>query len=83
MSIFEKIINNISGEFTKFFTYSSIQAKIKTMLLFLSIVLLLWPTSISGYQITIFIQKIGLIFYWLSLLMSITSAYKYFNNQST
>ena len=51
MSIFEKIINNISGEFTKFFTYSSIQAKIMATVLAIVLIIILRRSVINLFVV--------------------------------
>ena len=51
MSIFEKIINNISGEFTKFFTYSSIQAKIMATVLAIVLIIVLRRSVINLFVV--------------------------------
>ena len=51
MSIFEKIINNISGEFTKFFTYSSIQAKIMATVLAVVLIIILRRSVINLFVV--------------------------------
>ena len=53
MNLFEKMIVNISGEFSKFFTYSSIQAKI--IATFLAIVLII---SLRRSIINLFILRL-------------------------
>jgi len=51
MSLFEKIINNVSGEFTKFFTYSSIQAKIMATVLAILLIIILRRSIINLFVI--------------------------------
>ena len=59
---------------------ASILAKIKTMLLFVSMIFILWPTYIGGDFITDIINKAGIIIYWFSLFIAVTSAYRYFKS---
>ena len=47
MNIFERIVNNISGEFAKFFTYSSIQAKIMATVLGVVLIIVLRRSVIN------------------------------------
>ncbi|MAR15554.1 MAG: mechanosensitive ion channel protein MscS [Candidatus Marinimicrobia bacterium] len=51
MSIFEEIVNSISGEFTKFFTYSSIQAKIMATVLAVVLIIILRRSVINLFVI--------------------------------
>ena len=51
MSLFEKIINSVSGEFTKFFTYSSIQAKIMATVLAILLIIILRRSIINLFVI--------------------------------
>jgi len=51
MSIFEKIVNNISAEFTKFFTYSSIQAKIMATVLAVVLIIVLRRSVINLFVV--------------------------------
>ena len=60
---------------------ASIQAKYKTTLQFISIILLLWPKDWgTAYIINIF-NKIGYISFWLALFLTLSSAFKYVFNQ--
>lgn len=47
MNTFEKIVNSISGEFAKFFTYSSIQAKIMATVLAIVLIFILRRSVIN------------------------------------
>ena len=51
MSMFEQIVNNISGEFTKFFTYSSIQAKIMATVLGVILIIVLRRSVINLFVV--------------------------------
>ena len=51
MSAFEKIINSISVEFTKFFTYSSIQAKIMATVLAIVLIVILRRSVINLFVV--------------------------------
>jgi len=51
MSTFETIINSISGEFTKFFTYSSIQAKIMATVLAVILIIILRRSVINLFVV--------------------------------
>ena len=53
MSLFEKIINNFSVEFTKFFTYSSIQAKIIATVLAIILIIVLRRSIINLFVLRI------------------------------
>jgi small-conductance mechanosensitive channel len=53
MSLFEKIINNFSAEFTKFFTYSSIQAKIMATILAIILIIVLRRSIINLFVLRI------------------------------
>ena len=53
MSVFEKIINNFSIEFTKFFTYSSIQAKIIATILAIILIIVLRRSIINLFVLRI------------------------------
>ena len=60
---------------------ASIQGKYKTALQFISIILLLWPHDWGNiYSINI-INKIGYISFWISLLLTFSSAIEYLFNQ--
>ena len=51
MSTFEQIVNSISGEFTKFFTYSSIQAKIMATILAIVLIIILRRSVINLFVV--------------------------------
>ena len=60
---------------------ASIQGKYKTTLQFISIILLLWPKN-WGTAYSIYItNKIGFFFFWIALLLTLSSAIKYVFNQ--
>ena len=56
--------------------------KLKTLIQFVSILLLLFPDSLASNNYLIIIKEIGLIGYWISLFMAVYSSYKYINAQS-
>ncbi len=51
MNIFEQIVNSISGEFAKFFTYSSIQAKIMATILAVVLIIVLRRSVINLFVV--------------------------------
>ena len=51
MSTFEQIVNSVSGEFTKFFTYSSIQAKIMATILAIVLIIVLRRSVINLFVV--------------------------------
>ncbi len=53
MSLFDKIINNFSSEFSKFFTYSSIQAKIIATILAVILIIILRRSIINLFILRI------------------------------
>tara|TARA_Y100001968_G_C19284422_1_gene680913 strand:+ start:224 stop:784 length:561 start_codon:yes stop_codon:yes gene_type:complete len=55
---------------------ASIYGKYKTVLLFLSIILLIWPQSLS-YKYDILINRIGYFAFWVSFILAISSGIKY------
>jgi len=60
---------------------ASISAKAKTMILFVSIIFIMWPAFMGGSVIATILKMSGIIFYWISLFMAVISAYRYFKNQ--
>ncbi len=60
---------------------ASKSGKLKTVLQFMSILLMIWPTSLGGRIVAINAQKIGLIIFWPSLLIALISAIGYFKYQ--
>tara|TARA_Y100001968_G_C19091052_1_gene587739 strand:- start:89 stop:655 length:567 start_codon:yes stop_codon:yes gene_type:complete len=60
---------------------ASIQAKYKTTLQFISIILLLWPKEWGNIYIVSIINKIGFIAFWICLFLTFSSAIKYVINQ--
>ena len=56
---------------------ASTSGKAKTILQFISIVLMLWPTKWGGYEVVSSIHGLGLLIFWISLFIAILSAYKY------
>ncbi|KGG11734.1 CDP-diacylglycerol--glycerol-3-phosphate 3-phosphatidyltransferase [Prochlorococcus sp. SS52] len=59
---------------------ASILGKIKTSLLFSSVILLT-PISFVNYNLSTSLHVIGIIFFWVSLFIAILSSYNYVNNQ--
>jgi len=60
---------------------ASIQGKYKTILQFISIILLLWPKNWGTAYTIYIINKIGFFFFWIALLLTLSSAIKYVFNQ--
>ena len=60
---------------------ASLQGKYKTVLQFVSTILLLWPSNWGNIQIISFINKIGYISFWICLFLTLSSAMTYINNQ--
>ena len=60
---------------------ASIQGKYKTTLQFISIILLLWPKNWGTTYTIYIINKIGFFFFWIALLLTLSSAIKYVFNQ--
>ena len=56
---------------------ASIQGKLKTILQFTSIILMIWPIDIGGELFALKLNKIGYILYWPSLIIAITSFLSY------
>ena len=56
--------------------------KIKTILQFTSILFMIWPDNLLGESISLLIRQIGYVLFWPSLIIAISSAIEYFNNQS-
>ncbi len=61
---------------------ASIQGKLKTTLQFSSILLMIWPISLSGQNLTLLFHRAGFLLFWPSLILSLTSLYSYIVNQS-
>ncbi len=55
--------------------------KLKTILQFVCILLLIWPTEWGSTQIVISIQQIGWLLFWPSLIIAMLSAVKYLKSQ--
>ncbi len=60
---------------------ASIQAKYKTSLQFISIILLLWPENWGTVYSIYIINKIGYVLFWLALFLTVVSGIKYLFNQ--
>ena len=60
---------------------ASIQAKYKTALQFISIILLLWPQNWGSIYIINLLNKLGVISFWICFLLTFSSASKYIINQ--
>ena len=59
---------------------ASTQGKYKTTFQFTSIILLLWPKSWGTIYTIYIINKIGYIFFWIALFLTLSSAVKYLFN---
>ena len=62
---------------------ASVLGKIKTVLQFLSILLLMWPESIGDLSIVSNINSIGFILFWISLFFALASFIKYLTKKIT
>jgi len=60
---------------------ASIQAKYKTTLQFISVSLLLWPDNWGSTYFIYIINKLGYVLFWICLLLTLSSAFKYLINQ--
>ena len=60
---------------------ASFQGKYKTILQFISIILLLWPQNWGTIYAINIINKIGYISFWICLFLTLTSAVEYIINQ--
>tara|TARA_B100000579_G_scaffold365024_1_gene324200 strand:- start:176 stop:748 length:573 start_codon:yes stop_codon:yes gene_type:complete len=60
---------------------ASIQGKYKTVLQFVSTILLLWPIYWGDTKSIVIINKIGYISYWICFFLTFSSAIKYIINQ--
>ncbi len=56
---------------------ASLEGKIKTTLQFTSIVLLIWPKVIGTESFMILMNRIGLVIFWISLYLALSSGIKY------
>ena len=61
---------------------ASMQGKYKTTLQFISIMLLLWPQNWATTTSLYNINKIGYLSFWISLILTFSSAIKYLFNQT-
>ncbi len=61
---------------------ASKQGKAKTIFQFLSLMLLVWPNSWGNDSLIIILNEVGLCFFWISLILSISSAIFYLKFQS-
>ena len=59
---------------------ASFQGKLKTTLQFSSILLMIWPQSLGGPEISALINRVGYMIFWPSLILSFTSLYQYIIN---
>ena len=60
---------------------ASIQGKYKTALQFTSIILLLWPHNWGNYYTISILNRIGYISFWMSIVLTFSSAIIYIINQ--
>ena len=60
---------------------ASNSAKIKTILQFISILLLLWPIEWLGQELKYYFYQVGLISFWASLALAIISGYRYLKSK--
>ncbi len=60
---------------------ASLLGKYKTTLQFISIILLLWPENWASTYVIYTIHKTGYIIFWISLLLTFSSAKRYLFNQ--
>ena len=60
---------------------ASTQGKIKTTFQFSSLVLLLWPKNWGSEYSIYFLNSIGYILFWISLLLALSSSIRYIVNQ--
>jgi len=56
---------------------ASIEGKVKTILQFTSVLMLIWPDKWGEIDVTLTIQKLGWYLFWLSILMAFYSAARY------
>jgi len=54
--------------------------KMKTILQFLSLLMILWPNKWGSFMLSSNIHSIGINLYWVSLIVSLSSALKYVNS---
>ncbi len=60
---------------------ASIEAKLKTVLQFISFLLILWPKQLALNNLLYSINELGYMLLWAAIFMSIFSALRYINNQ--
>ena len=60
---------------------ASIQGKYKTTLQFISVILLLWPQNWGTVYMIFLINKIGIVSFWIALVLTLSSAVGYVFNQ--
>ena len=61
---------------------ASYQGKIKTVVQFLSILLIIWPEAFGGIDLAIHMHNIGYFLFWPSLLIAYSSLISYLGFQS-
>ena len=60
---------------------SSFNGKLKTILQFISVLLMLWPSSWGGISISLMLQQIGWYLFWPSLYLALYSSFSYLRSQ--
>ena len=60
---------------------ASPEGKLKTILQFSSILLMLWPSKWGGSNLAFILERTGWYLFWPSLFLAFYSAFKYFLNQ--
>ena len=61
---------------------ASLWGKSKTTLQFISILLMIWPNHVGGIQLATNLNLLGWLIFWPSLLVALSSGFKYINFQS-
>ncbi len=61
---------------------ASLAGKTKTILQFISILLMIWPNELGGEEFAKFLQILGCYLFWVSLIIALLSAFKYLKIQS-
>ncbi len=62
---------------------ASKQGKIKTILQFISVLLMIWPYNLGGIDLALRIRSLGWFIFWPSFIMALSSCLDYFRPQST
>ena len=61
---------------------ASSAGKLKTIIQFTSLLLIMWPEYWGSISIVLYLKYIGILLFWPALLISYYSAYKYFRSQA-